>query len=535
MKAMLYLIRKEIKNSLLDMIRHPGRLILYLAVIALLGFSLFSQMEEKRRSDLLDFRILHGAYLGITLLIGVPVIFNGLKSGATFFKMSDVNFLFVSPIPPKRILAYGLVKQVGTSFLMMFFLLFYSGMVSNMFGIVPWQMVVLVIGIAFLLFVVQILTLLIYSFSNGSPARVQAVKIGLYALLGVTAAYIAVSFLSGGTGTESLFAAISSPVLTYIPVFGWVKGLIFAIIEGRMTDIVIFSALNAVMVGGSILLFVKSNPDYYEDVLQSTETTFEKTRAVKEGRTFNNRRNADTNVKVTDTGIGRGWGASVFFYKHLRQQKRKTRLPFMGMSTVIMAVLNVVLAMFLQHISGNGPDRIPTGLIMAICLSASSYILFFFNAAGDWSMELLKPYIYLVPEKPFAKLVWASLSTVMRPAVDGVVIFIALAIYLHANPATAVICILLYASVGFLFTSVNVLSQRLFGQVANKGLIMIFYMLLLLLLFAPGAAASGILYYFASYLPGIIVGLPMVVWNIGISLGIFGLCRNMLSTVEYNL
>jgi hypothetical protein len=535
MSAMFYLIRKEIKNTLLEMVRHPGRLILYLFVFALLIFSVMSPKGAGRSEQYADFRILHGAYIGILLLIGLPVLFNGLKNGATFFKMSDVNFLFVSPISSRRILAYGLVKQMGTSFLMMFFLLFYSATLSQLFGIVPWQMVVLVFGVALLLFTAQLITLLIYSFSNGRPGRIGSVKAVVYILLGAMAGYVLFRFFTGGSGSEALLAAISSPVLDFVPVFGWVKGLVFGIIEGSAAETAAYAVLNLVTVGGGILLFVHSNPDYYEDVLQSTESAFELRNAVKEGRSFRNRNVPERTIRVTDTGIGHGWGASVFFYKHLRQHKRKSRLLFVGVSTLVMTVGNVALGSFLQQLSKDGPDRMPVGLIMGICLAASSYVLFFFNLQGDWSMELMKPYIYLVPENPFSKLVWASLSTVMKPAVDGVVIFTVLGVFLHANPATAVLCIVLYASVGFLYVAVNVLSQRVLGQVANKGLLMLFYMLLLLLLFAPGAIASGILYYTADFLPGILVGLPIAVWDVAASLGIFAVCRNLLSTVEYNL
>lgn len=532
MKAILFIVRKEIKNAVLDMFRHPAKLILYLGILAMLVFSLLSQMETKKGNGYLDFRILHGIYLGVLLLISVPSILSGLKSGATFFKMSDVNFLFVSPISPKKILAYGLLKQMGSTLLMMVFLLFYGGMAANMFGVVPWQIVTLMAGIALTLFTIQIITLLIYSFASGRPERVRLVKICLYTLLGVMAAYVLVSFLNNGSGMESLYAAIASPYLAFVPVVGWVKGMVFAIIKGDAAGTLIYAALNIFALAGSILLFVKSNSDYYEDVLQTTETTFELKKAMKEGRSFKNRDSKP--AKVTDTGINHGWGADTFFFKHIRQSRRKSRLPFIGVSTLVLLAANIILAVVVRSISSSDSDPVPTGILMAISLAASCYVLFFFNAAGDWTLELMKPYIYLVPEKPFSKLVWASMSTVIKPAIDGVIVFTVLGFFLHANPLTALLCVLLYGSTGFLFTAGNVLSQRIFGQVANKGLIMIGYMLMLAVLFAPGITVSALLYQFVPGLPGILVGLPIFLCSVLISLGIFAACRNLLSTVEFN-
>lgn len=535
MKALFYLLRKQIKNSLLDLIRHPGRLILYIVLIASIGFSVLSKKGAHTVSDYLDIRFLRAGYLGILLLIGLPVLFNGLKSGATFFKMSDVNYVFSAPISPRSVLAYGMVKQMGTSILMIVFLLLYSGMLSDLFGLAAWQTAVLVVGIAVLLFVIQLLTLLIYGSVGGDSHRIEIAKRVVYVILGIAALYILFYFLSNGSNAEAFTAAVSSPYLFCIPAFGWMQGLAFGIIQGNIILTIAFSVLNVVMLVGLLLLFLYSNPDYYEDVLQSTETTFETHKAMREGRIFGNQNRTPKNIKVTDTGIGRGWGANTFFYKHVRQNKRVSRIPFLGTSTWVMAAVNIMMAVIFQRIGGRSEDVMAPGVILAICAVTSSYILFFFNMQGDWAQELMKPYIYLVPEKPFQKLVWASLSTLIKPAIDGILIFSVLCILVQGNPMTALLCALLYISMGFLYVSVNILSQRLMGQVANKGLNMIVYMLLVVVLFAPGAVFSGLLYWEMGYLPGFLIGLPMVVWNIAVSLGMIAACRNLLSTAEFNL
>lgn len=532
MKAILYLVRKEIKNSFLDMIRHPARLILYIGLIVLLGFSLFTQGEAKKTRDYLDIRILEGAYFAIMLLISVPSILGGLKSGATFFKMSDVNFLFVSPISPKKILAYGLIKQMAATLLMMVFLLFYGGMTANMFGVAPWQIVALMAGIALLVFIIQIITLLIYSFTCSNQTRIRLVKGCMYAVFCIIAAIILGLFLNGGSNIEALFAAIASPYLTYIPVIGWIKGMVFAIIYSNGIQTIIYAALNLLALVGSILLFVRSNSDYYEDVLQSTETTFEMQKAVKEGRAFNMK--ASKPAKVTDTGIDRGWGANAFFFKHLRQSKRKSRIPILGTSTLILLAGNIVFAIFLQSIGKAENDPMPIGILMAVCLVASAYVLFFFSAMGDLSMELTKPYIYLVPESSFKKLLWTSLTSILKPVIDAVLIFTILGIYVQAKPLTAVLCALVYASTGFLFMAGNILSQRVLGSMNNKGLIMIVYMVMLAILLSPGITCSAILYVSFPSLSGFFVGLPIVASNVLVSLGVIWACRNLLSTVEFN-
>lgn len=91
------------KNRLLALFRHPGKLVVYILLVVLLVNSVISTALTPQ-ADLggLDLRILHGAYLGILLLFTVPILLNALQKGTTFFGMSDVNLLFVSPISPKR-------------------------------------------------------------------------------------------------------------------------------------------------------------------------------------------------------------------------------------------------------------------------------------------------------------------------------------------------------------------------------------------------------------------------------------------------
>ena len=171
MSAIFYMLRKEWKNRFLALFRHPGKLVVYILLVLLLVNSVVSVAltPQADLSGFVDLRILHGIYFGILLLITVPILLSALQKGTTFFGMSDVNLLFVSPISPKKILAYGLMKQMGRTLLMVFFFLFYGAMMAETFGIVWTDTLALVLGAAVALFSVQVLSLLLYNFTNGSP------------------------------------------------------------------------------------------------------------------------------------------------------------------------------------------------------------------------------------------------------------------------------------------------------------------------------------------------------------------------------
>ena len=199
MNALFFMMRKRLKNSLLELLHHPARLIAYVFVLGMLLFSgLVNMGQPSEPGDMQDIRLLEGIYLGLLMLITIPSLLVGLKSGSNLFTLSDVNNLFPSPVAPRRILLYGLLRQMGTSLLLMVFFFSYAGMAVNTFGVTPLMAVMLIAGFAVTVFLVQLLTMLVYSFSNGNPARIRGVKIVLIALVGAALLAVGLPLLRAG-------------------------------------------------------------------------------------------------------------------------------------------------------------------------------------------------------------------------------------------------------------------------------------------------------------------------------------------------
>lgn len=540
MNALIYLTRKQIKNFFRDLLHHPGRLVAYLVMAALLVFTLVAGQKEppKAAAQYSDIRILHGIFLGWFLFLGVATLLASLKSGTTMFKMSDVNFLFVSPISPKRILNYGLMKQTAAMLFGFIFLLFYSGMLMENFNVGPSGAVALIVYSVVLLIVIQLLSLLIYNYSNGDPKRKNTVRAVLYLYLGLMVVTALGVFQRQGGGTQAIYAAISSPYLEYFPIIGWTQGAVFGLINGNMQAAAVYAALLAASFVLLLALFRKSDADYYEDVLQSTETQFEARQAMKEKRTASSSTrsvNPGKKARVGKTGLGGGWGADTFLYKHLCEARRRSRLVFFNTTTAIVLIVDIVLTHIVSAARGSGSAPVPDHLMLT-AFAVDLYILFLMNAAGDWSRELSKPYIYLVPADPFHKLIWASMTSVLKPLADGAVFFTVTAVVVHANPLTALACFLAYGSFGLLFLAGNILSQRTMGSMSNRGLMAMLFMLLLLLLMAPGIALSVLVYVLtvakAANSLLFVASLPMIGWNIAASLVVIFCSRNLLSNTE---
>lgn len=538
MNALSYLIRKQTKNFFRNLVRHPSKLIIYLfAVVFFVMMIVTSQKTPQKSSGYTDIRMLEGIFLGWLLLFSAPILFNSLKSGTTMFSMSDVDLLFVSPISPKNILFYGLVKQTAATLFGFVFILFYSGTLMSTFHISAWDVIWLLLSSALVVIMIQMISLLLYSYSNGNARRKNAIRTVLFACFAVLAFSIVSVCLKNGGGVGGLYAAFDSPLINAFPFIGWVTGAVFALFRGNTGAAVFWFLITAAGFLLVLALFLHSDADYYEDVLQTTEVMYEAKQSAKGNRPMTSQNVSRKKVNIKKTGLGKGWGADTFFYKHLCEARRRSRLVFLGRSSFVILAADLVIAFLALRSSGK--DAPSTTDVMMILLGINVYILFLTNAAGDWMRELSKPYIYLVPANPFRKLIWASMTTALKPVAEGVLFFAVATAAIRAPLLAGLACFLAYSSFGLLFLAGNILSRRVFGGIANRGVILFLYLFLLLLLMAPGVA-GGVMIFNAmpsaasEALRFFLGSLPAVGWNLIISCILIYCCRNLLANTEAN-
>lgn len=528
MESLYYLCRKQVKNFIVSAVRSPGKLALYLIIVLGVGASMTSRlfgggMPQGTKADL---ALLHGGYLGVMLLVGLPVLLCGLKSGATFFRMSDVYLLFCAPISPRLILLYGLLKQLLASFVVMVLLLCQSSTMGQVFDMSASQTLILAVGVTVMLCTMQILAMMIYSLTNGQQRRIRLVMSILFACVSALAAvYIAVFFAEGGT-KEGAVTALSSPYLEFVPLFGWLKGAVFGFVFGNYIAATTYMVLFAAVVGTAIAVFLWRDLDFYEDVLQSTERMEQVRRDKRAGKVTGSRK-----TRVTATGIKRGWGANVLFYKHLLQGRRKSRL-FISMPSMVLTIAAAVFGIAFRIADW---EEVSPNWALLIGTLVCCYMQFFFTLASDWSDELEHTTIYLLPAGAFQKLLWSVMTTIMRPFVEGVLLMAVLCAALGANPLYALLGALGYGVAGMLYIASSLLFQRWFGKTtANRGPVMFLYMLFVALLSAPGVGGTILLGTLYPQGPAVLAPLPFLAWGIAVTVGVVALCRNLLDTVEYN-
>jgi len=530
MKALAYLLLTQIKNRLLSLKKKPGLLILYcfLALFVIASFVIMIVFAgDAPRTEFADERIIYLIIAAMGLLFVYSHVSSGLSTGSSLFTMPDVGLLFVAPVSPKKILFYGLLTTVGKSLLASIFIFYQIGNLKNGFDYGFKEISMLFIIYASMVVFCQLIAIGIYIFSNGNTARKKLVKAITYSLYGVLVLSCLIIQRQQQTGMlESVFRLVASEGFGYFPVAGWSVMLFSGVTTNAPVKIIISVAFFLILGTVIIILLTSGKADYYEDVLLSTETNYQLRTAAKEGRNLSQIAGKKIKVKDNAVGIGKGNGSLAIFYRHLLEHKRKSRLMFIDGYTVFMMILFAVVGYNFRV--KEAPEAAYYGV-----LSVAIYFQYFMTVMGKLRQELAKPYIYLIPDSSLSKVFAASITSLIKPAVDGCCIFAVLAVASGNNIMECVFFALAYAASGAVFVGMTILYQRVLGGQPMIVAKVFIGMGLSLLIMGPSVGASVVA---AILLPDslrFLCTLPYTVCCILFAVVLFVACGNLIDKSEY--
>ncbi len=509
-----YLLLTRLKNQVLSWLKSPAKLLYLLFIGAMLTMVVFSgrpdtAMNPARR----DIRELTAGLFALYLLLFVLLAQRGFGQGASLFRLADVNLIFTAPFRPRSVLFFGLIQQMGQSLLLGLFLLYQFGWMRQLYGVSLPALLVILFGYALTVFSAQLTAMVLYSLTSGNDRIHTGLKFAFYGLLVGYGGYVLIRLLADPEHVlDVLVAAGNSTATRLFPVAGWISALVAGfIMKDRWLALAGFAACLAFL-GLLVITVTRVRQDFYEDVLLTTESNHNAITARKEGRLEDA---APRRVRLGKVGLNKGSGASAFYFKHVVENRRSRVLLLSGQS-LIFIVMVLAVSFFMREI----------GLLGVFAFS--SYIQIFSVSLGRLNRELLKPYIYLVPEPPFAKLLHSLRESLGSFFIEAALLFVPLALLLRASPLSCALCILARVSYAYLFTAGNLLTERIFGAGTSKVLIFFFYFLLLTFLALPGIVLA--------FLAGTETGalLALLGANVPVALLVLFLCRNILQTAELN-
>lgn len=528
---LFYLTVVKLKNQIKSLFKSPAKLIYVLFLVGIFALTAFSG-NEMEAGEVRDPAELVAILVIFYTFMFLMVFLNGSSTNTPMFTLSDVTLLFPAPLSSNKILFYGLVRQLGVSLLLGFFLLFQYSWLHALYGITYGGLLMIVAGYALTLFLAQLFAMAVYTRTSGKDNAGRTVKLCVY---GAVALYVALAAMSCREQLSALLqggkdyaAALSAgadffstlPGLLF-PFSGWAAGIVGGFFTGELLPSALLLGLTLLGVAVLVLLILKCKNNYYEDVLQTAETAQSAITAQKEG---NLNEVVPKHVRLGKTGLKKGWGASAVYYKHAIENRR-SGVFFLSNMSLLFAVIVIVMTFFLRA------EEDGSGAIVGV-FAMATYMQMFSVALGRFNRELTKPYLYLIPEPPLKKLLYAIEESLINDTIEATFLFVIIGLILQASPVEIVLCIVARVTFSLLFTAGNVLVERVFGMVSSKILIMVFYFLALLLMAAPGLVLGIVLLVALDNIFWLFLG--MAVANVLVSLLVLFLCRNLLQYAELN-
>lgn len=515
MKALLYLLRKTIQNALKELVKKPVALIPYLVIAGLLIFSATMTSGEPA-GEVRNLNAYAAIVNGVFLLIFCTSLLQGLKQGMALFSMADVNLLFTAPVNPRKILIYGVVRQAGILVLASVCMLAQYPNLRMNCGLGGEAVAGLMIGYILVGVFCQLFSANLYALCAARPQwrkRIDAMLKGFMVLLAIGVVIFA---MRGGDFVSALVRFFGSDAWNYVPALGFGRAIALHSAVGQWGAAMVYVLLSLLCCGAMVLWLVRSDADYYEDVLFAAEHAYNVKAAAKEGKVVST---GPVNKRVKrELPPLRGHGASAFFYRAMREQSRKSLWLF-SLSTIA-ALAGPLFGMFMLR--AEGPD--PNWLWFVLFFSA--YMLVFLSMTNSVPRELTQHYLFVAPARPVAKLAAICAPQLIKHTADTVVFLLATALLLHPSVSELLGSGLFYLSLGAVFASGMLLIERLLGKLKNKMLIVLLYFTILILLVVPGAVAAIAISGALSVLAGCLLG---ALWNVLASLLILFCCRGLLS------
>ncbi|NLP30754.1 MAG: hypothetical protein GX363_06455 [Clostridiales bacterium] len=520
MRALAYLILTRFKNRIKNTIKNPGAIIIIIFIIALVVISAINNPSNQFAKT---YRHISEVYAMITALyiwVFVMNCLNGLSKGASLYSMPDVSLVFVAPIPTKKVLLYGLIQQMGTSLLVGLFIIFQYGWLNSVYGVSLVFLIYILLGYALVIFSGQLSAMMIYSLTAGDDRRKTVGKFIIFAICGIAALYALITiYLDKDNMVNAAVSVANDLPIILFPIAGWIQAAVVGLWTGQGVKALLGILAAVIYVGAIVAILTRSKADYYEDVLQATEASYTAINASKEGRIDSA---LPHKVKLGRIGISKGFGASTFYYKHLLESRR-SRVFVLDRITLIFMIVNIVFAIFMKNV----------GIVAAF--SFATYMQVFSVALGRWIRELVLPYIYLVPEPAFIKLLHCLRESLMKLVVEAIILFAIIGLILDLSIIEIIFVVFARISFGLLFNAGNILVERFFSGITLKIITVFIYIIIMIVISIPAITAATLINTLVDLFPPIVQSFMAIgICNFIVSLLVIFLCRNMLEFAELN-
>lgn len=459
-----------------------------------------AQMEE-------DFMTVHAdairesipaATMILLLVVVLWGIYGGSKKGSDFFLMADANILFAAPLKAQTVLMFRLSFQILALLFFTFYLIFQVPSMKLILGLDNFAIVAIFLAWGMLLFMSKLMSVFTYTLTATYEHLKKYVVPFVFAVgLLVVAATGAVYISTGNDYMATLRLTYGADWSNYIPVFGWYKAMVMNAINGHVLASLGYMALNLVFLIALVWGIWHIKADFYEDALAGAQKRDDMTKAALEGRNINKdkkqsaKRAQKLEHKVRKSYELKGWGASVFLHKSILNRRRFSKFGFVTNTLLLYLAIGGLGAAFMAYKTDLREISV-IGLIMALTL-------FFRNFGNPIEIESSHNWLFLVPEDPYKKVLYAILAGSVDCVLDLLPGIVVATVILRGNPLMALLWLATLASMDFMFSCFGLLLQAILPSSAMdvvksmlQMMLRAFIIVVIAIAFAIGTVLQGL-------------------------------------------
>ena len=350
------------------------------------------------------------------ILVFVMAVVSGTKSSVNLFSMADINFLFTSPLKPQSNLLF---RMLGTMVAYLFLgvymaIVLPASMVAA--GIHLFQVLTVVLIYLFALLASQLITLLVYEFASSHEGLKSKIKSGcLVVAFALAFLFIYLYKIQGNTWLDSLSMIFTPKWTNAIPYIGWMKGTVVAAMYHKYLWIGIGAGLSLLALVVNGYMVYRYPADFYEDAFDFAEKQQALVRQQENPKEIMQR--TRKRGKLYRRGqIKHGHGASVFFFRTMYVRKR---ISILGITPNLLFFVAVI----------GGGAFLLKDLNNLVFMIAYLIALVFYEVVRNFgnpiSMDVQRPYLFLIPDSAYKKLMYAllgNLTSIMIDIIPGLIL-----------------------------------------------------------------------------------------------------------------
>jgi hypothetical protein len=514
MNAAIYVLVHQYVNRIKNIFSKPLPAIL--TIIALLSF-----LSGPVISFFIPFKGIVGeqgreiVIAGVQLFIGVTYIISALSQQGALFTYSEANLLFSAPLTKRTILMYSAVQSGPASVLTALFMCFYLPMILGS-SMTALKLLATLLVMSLMMFCIFIIYYYIYIQDIAWPGLKKRLKKAAWIIFAALAAIFAVVWLISGWDIKA--AAISfftSPWYNAVPIFGWAKWAVVALLNGQyltgfLPGFLLLSGLAYMLAR----VYFSLEVDFYE----KAQLDSIRIKQMLDDVRSNGYSTSGLSVRKVHKARGRFRpGAAAILSRQQLEMSKKG--PLIVMKELIIGGIYILMGLAMG-----------LGFNFAYAMALFSLIL---GATGDnWNSELKKPYIYLIPEYSFKKVIYAVIPGFVKTLASGLIVIGAAGFLFGIGLFQTILYLIMTVAFTMLFIAAGVLTYRILGRMTNTIALVFLRMLFMIFSVIPGAILIGILYLVTGTidLPVIVTALTLV--NIAIAMLLLFLSRKLFEQSE---